>query len=334
MTEDVFSSIDHSHIPFSTASDFGSRASLPLEKGVETFGTSSEPQSVPLSCPKTHPLSLPNKAFDLFAKRGHEKDAPPFGSPFRLSADSELDLFPHPQVILASAIESHTHAMCLERDYLTRTILEIDHPRQEYVSKKFNQKLEESIKTANSNQVLSYVQDAIKILNFGVGIVGGFSILCGSSATGNGAGTLYGIEMTGGGLCSFGSFLLNKFGFEDSKLSSILALGGAFFVYHGGLMGRKALKIGEHLTQYGSSALSLLQSYGLFRETQTKIDLSKFSGELSHLQKHRNLITDQLKEHYKALDISDFTAFFKAAVEIIDNANEINRKIVQRTLKG
>ncbi len=316
--------------PFSPHQDPKKKPLLEQVPNMDTALDSAKKSSAPPLLKAKAPSSLANVSDSLEEKKA------PFGLPFRCSSQSETDLFPHPQAMLASAIESHMHALLSERHYTTRSIIEIDLPRQEVVGEKFNAKLRESIEVAKSNHNLSYVQDALQILHFGLGVVGGVSILCSSLATNDVMGVLYGVEMTGGGMCSLGSFLLTKFGSDHSSplLPSALSLGGAFLSLHGGIMGKDLLQMDTNFATYLSSAQSLLASYGLCKETQKNIDLFKFQGEASHLQRCQKMISDDLKEHYKGLDISNFTAFFRSAVDIIDSINETNKKIFRKTLKG
>ena len=63
-------------------------------------------------------------------------------------------------------------------------------------------------------------------------------------------------------------------------------------------------------------------------------ELLELSGELTTLTKERKSVSDDIKKHYGALNISDFKHLFKTAEEFVEQTNQAVKRVIQGTLKG
>lgn len=256
-----------------------------------------------------------------------------FGTPFSTSSGTEIGLTSHPQVIMARTVEDCIHTMAVGREMTTKTIIEVDLKKQEELSQEFYEKLRASIEKARESKQLSYVQNALKLLSTCVGIGGGVIVSFASISAGNGYGVLTGMEMTLGGLLSLGSFCLDQMGSEQTTWSSLLAIGGGILSLHGGIMGFPLLadQLPAHLASIYSGAISLLRGYGMFKQMDYDAALTEFSAEFTYLSTEKKDLSDTLKKHYEALNITDFAHFFKAATTFIAESSRATKKIIQGT---
>ncbi|MCB1066559.1 MAG: hypothetical protein KDK56_00100 [Simkania sp.] len=259
-----------------------------------------------------------------------------FGMPFNTSSGSEIGLTPHPQLVMANAVEDCTRTMAVGRELTASTILKVDHVKQNEISEEFDEKLAESIRIARENQKLNYLKNALKFLGITIGIGGGLMVALGSSATGNFWGSVYGMEMILGGALELGSFCLDQVGYKDSMWSSMMAIGGALLTFHGGLMGNSFLfdKLPKNLGTITSTSLSLMRGYGVMKGISNQAELFELSGELTTLTKERKSVSDDIKKHYGALNVSDFKHLFKTAEEFVEQTNQAVKRVIQGTLKG
>ena len=161
-------------------------------------------------------------------------------------------------------------------------------------------------------------------------------VALGSSATGNFWGSVYGMEMILGGALELGSFCLDQVGYKDSMWSSMMAIGGALLTFHGGLMGNSFLfdKLPKNLGTITSTSLSLMRGYGVMKGISNQAELFELSGELTTLTKERKSVSDDIKKHYGALNVSDFKHLFKTAEEFVEQTNQAVKRVIQGTLKG
>ena len=312
------------------------------KRQIETDLNRSQSEHLPLFDPpvipfpevdKSPPLECEKREIEQIGKDLELKKTSPFGLPFRHSSGSEIVLGCHPQMILAASLEDCTDTIITQRNYTTKTIVESDYVKREEINKEFEKKLRESLETAKNQQTLSYITDSLSFLNSTVGLVGGVSIISASLETGDGIGVLYGIEMTAGGVSAFGSFLLDKFGYENSTLSPLMALGGALLSFHGGFMRGVDSSIGSW-SRCIFSAISLMRTCSLVKETQIKADLCRFSGEMTALKGAQKSLSDETRKHFGDLGVHIVNVLFKVAIETDEALNQLSKKIVQSTLKG
>ena len=257
------------------------------------------------------------------------KKTSPFGLPFKHSSGSEIGLACHPQMILAASLEDCTKTMIIGRDYTTKTIVESDLVKREEINKRFEEKLKESLEIAKSQQQLSYIEAAVSCLNSAFGLAGGASIMWTSVVSGSGLGVLCGLGMTAGGMCTFGSFLLRKFGYENSYLSPLMAL-GVGLTLSGGWFSAGLDSLGGYI----SWAISLAETCVNVKEGLVEADRCNFSGDMTTLQEAQKSLADEIRKHFGDLDVSAFNGLFKVAIETDEQLSELSKKVVQATLKG
>ena len=77
-----------------------------------------------------------------------------FGLPFHTAARSEVGMTPHPQKVMADVIEDCTRTMAVGRELTAKTIMTVDHAKQNDISEEFDEKLAESIRIARENASL------------------------------------------------------------------------------------------------------------------------------------------------------------------------------------
>ena len=316
------------------------------DKDAYTDFLPSKPEAkvVPLSSVPSLPLPEPTLTGK---KRKREEEAKEdktvfeskighFGMPFNTSAGSEVGMTPHPQLAMSRIVDDCTRTMAVGRELTAQTIMTVDHAKQNDLSEEFDEKLAESIRIARDNQKLNYLKNTMKFLGITVGIGGGIIVALGSSAAGNFWGSLYGMEMTLGGLLELGSFCLDQVGYKDSMWSTMTAIGGALLTFHGGLMGNSFLldKLPKHLSTITSTTISMLQGYGVMKGISNQAELLNLSGELTTLTKERKSVSDDTKKHYGALNISEFKHLFKTAEEFVEQQNQVVKRVIQGTLKG
>lgn len=289
-----------------------------------------DPPVIPLpEVDKPSSLESEKRNVEQIGQDLESKKTNPFGLPFKHSSGSEIGLGCHPQMILAASLEDCTKTMIIGRDYTTKTIVESDLVKREEINKRFEEKLKESLEIAKSQQQLSYIEAALSSLNSAFGLAGGASIIWTSVASGSGLGVLCGLGMTAGGMCTFGSFLLRKFGYENSYLSPLMAL-GLGLTLSGGWFSAGLDSLGGYI----SWAISLAETCVNVKEGLVEADRCNFSGDMTTLQQAQKSLADEIRKHFGDLDVSAFNGLFKVAIETDEELSQLSKKVVQATLKG
>ncbi|MCY3974898.1 MAG: hypothetical protein OXF02_05080 [Simkaniaceae bacterium] len=252
-----------------------------------------------------------------------------FGLPFADSASSGTDigLTPHPQLVMVKVVDDCTHTMAVGRTTIG-SIIVTDHKKQGELEESFCEQLRKSIAIAKRNRSLDYVKEAIRLLTPAMGCIAG-AILTGTSVDASDlAGIASGVAMTALGL---GSTLLNLLGKERYEwLSGLMASGIALLTIPGGLVQPAGIFQGL-MKGLGAVTAGVEGATNYERRMNTAAQkgiLRKITG----LRKERQQIADDVRRHYKSLNISDSKHLFNVAFASVDDANRSTKNMIQNTL--